>query len=77
MPFRNIDYSRGLLRETTRSFILGQRIPDVPVPGLPSSRCAGRRRTDRQVPFHAAQVRYLHDCHHRVDDLFLLLADEL
>lgn len=40
MPFRNINYSRGLQRETTRFTILGLRIPDVPVRSISSGGCA-------------------------------------
>lgn len=77
MPFRNIDYSRGLLRETTRFTILGLCIPDVPVRSIPPGGCSDRRRADRQVPFPAAQVGYFYGHRHRVDDLLLLPADQL
>ena len=77
MPFRNINYSRGLQRETTRFTILGLRIPDVPVRSVSSGGCADRRRTDRQVPFPAAQVGSFYGHRHRVDDLLLVFADQL
>lgn len=77
MPFRNMNYSRGFLRETTRFTILGLRIPDVPVRSISPGGCADRRRTDRQVPFPAAQVGSFYGHRHRVADLLLLPANQL
>ena len=77
MPFRNINYSRGLQRETTRFTILGLRIPDVPVRSVSSGGCADRRETDRKVSFHAAQVGYFYGHRHRLDDMLLVFKDPL
>ena len=77
MPFRNINYSRGLQRETTRFTILGLRIPDVPVRSISSGGCADRRQTDRKVSFHAAQVGCFYGHRHRVDDMLLVFKDRL
>lgn len=77
MPFRNINYLRGLQRETIRFTILGLRIPDVPVRSVSSGGCADRRQTDRKVSFHAAQVGYFYGHRHRLDDMLLVFKDQL
>ena len=77
MPFRNINYLRGLQRETIRFTILGLRIPDVPVRSVSSGGCADRRQTDRKVSFHAAQVGYFYGHRHRLDDMVLVFKDQL
>ena len=77
MPFRNINYLRGLQRETIRFTILGLRIPDVSVRSVSSGGCADRRQTDRKVSFHAAQVGYFYGHRHRLDDMLLVFKDQL